>query len=378
MTRHILVWWLRALCGALLVATSLSAQLPSVDAPPSISQERLSMDALIDALPHVRDQSYWDRANSTVVIDPAVVELQERLNSGLAMSDAQWRRALIETGAISYRKSWPKTKPFALGMSVPRWLTLTRIRLSPRRTTFRDAKAGILHSGGCGFSSSSRRKNEAYQVLGHLPVGEHELEFDVAVERGPNWNLESSDLTAELLWEGTLNLNVVVVDDLETAIPGVSSESLQYALRSSTVFRMEQDDWTEEVNTPNARLYFEPDTAAIRELGGVALSLRIELLHQGEIVQTDHCVIDEYRLLARGPLAVILRGPHGVSEYLCTLTSLAPAEQNNLSAWSVRLSGTQDRILSAWDARGHWTGTVTIPLEELVRNDLVRSAPAAR
>jgi len=66
-----------------------------------------SLDKIIGELPRVDNEGTWDEEEEEYIEHPACSTLRQRLAQGHKLTDAQWRKALLDTGVIRVRDRWP-------------------------------------------------------------------------------------------------------------------------------------------------------------------------------------------------------------------------------------------------------------------------------
>jgi len=336
-------WWS---AGALCVV--LSAVSAAQDASRVLAQAELQ--ATLEALPPVEDELGNDGSWCPA---PVVERLARHLEAGGTLSDAQWRLALLRAGVLRAHARWPVDAPFAVGMAVPRWLPRpTEVRAVPQRPEWQAANAGGLHLERCGTCAASQRRRERYQELGALPLGRHELVFDVTVERGDRGRelaLDGAELrvAGDPLWHGELHLTVEVVPTLAEALPPAHDAGLDAAVR-----RLLDAHLYTFTHFYDVSLDLSADRAPFPELAALGLTLEVALVEDGA------------RVHELGRVAVPERGEN--SRGRCSPWNL-PCNKAELSRWSLRVRGVRGDALRSWNAERWWDGELVLPLEELLR-----------
>ncbi|HEX6885902.1 MAG TPA: hypothetical protein VF530_21185 [Planctomycetota bacterium] len=352
------------LLGA-VTALPLQAPTPAAAGPQDLTL--LSVDALIDRLPPVGEE--WLREEDRWSLVPAAKEMKARLERGEGLSPAQWRRALIGTGALRSRERWPAEQPFALSMRSPGWLAVTQVRLVPRRAGLAPAEVGLLYRSTCGTFMGWKEQEWSYQELGTLPVGRHHLVFDVTVERGSGFRSaffeeEEKPAPPGVLWTGELALDVEVMATVDQAVPPASSPVLDEAVRRSISLAF--DDWS---RGRTAILVVDPDIRGDPGLAGLGLSLSIDVLLGSALRESVHLIPSTRDPLA-GTNSVHATRNQPIS--FCALESPPPALERDptaQAAWSVRVRGTSQQVWGLWEARRRWEGELWIPLSELIERE---------
>jgi hypothetical protein len=340
-------------------------------APREIAESRsawadASFDALIEALPDVRQERTYDRAKRGFVLHPAAAEMRSRLDRGAVLTDSQWRRALRVSGAFRARDRWPMDEPFAVSLRAPSWLGVAQIRLTPTLSGLAPAVAGFLESPACGTSSLRTRQAGDYQRVGRLPAGTPAVEFDVLVERGMDTR-KRRGLEAPppgVLWSGTLAVPVQLVDGVDAAIASASDPELDAAVRASVglAFRNYWKDRTSRERS--AMVVIDVDTEKFPRLDATALSLRVEVLHAGRAVESVNVAAHP-----DDPSAKTLTRANGENRafgfaFVKSIPAALETDDADLGGYELRVSGTHDGVLASWDAERWWSGSLTIPLRE--------------
>ncbi|MFN0207289.1 MAG: hypothetical protein ACKVS6_13370 [Planctomycetota bacterium] len=358
----ILFWILPVVVALCAVTANWYFGWPPRPIPPELGHA--TVDELIRLLPSEKDGT-WDATVTTYVFDPAVDELTRRLDTGARMSDAQWRRALINSGAIQVRSEWPAKEPFAVSMRKPVWLGLAEIRCSPRTKGLRSAEAGELFQSTCGTALMGSMLAERYQELGVLTVGRHYIEFDVTVERG-----EESEYLRELmspgapppgiLWKGLMTFTVDAVANEDDVVPPVQGSKIDNAVRKSIAFYTYVSRGVKYVS-----ICINPDPLVFPELSNTAVSLRVELLQNNEVVEAAELVAECYDSVTY-PDAV--RGLLHRGDGTATLKYLSPEVLDDANAqkeWSLRITSTTKDVMQFWNAKRRWSGAFVLPLREV-------------
>jgi len=250
----------------------------------------LTLDELIDRLPRIGFEHRLARTGSENVFNAASVEMSNRLLDGATLTDSQWRSALMNSGAIRWRKRWPVDRNVAVSIGVPSWLRFCEIRAQQLGGEHGSCAAGVLWPSFCGMGLPQRVIR--WWELGPLPLGDHSIEFSITIERGRGVEHEASfrSLTGEncdqiaakpgILWTGRLGIELTIVETMDDAVPGFATERLANAVRDSIGAGIHTPLFDEEQKVV-AFLAIEPDRQAFPELIATALSLEVSLLRDG-------------------------------------------------------------------------------------------------
>ena len=275
--------------------------------------------------------------------DASVIVVVGSGAGGGTLSDEQWRRALLRSRAIEVRERWPVDVRFAVGMEVPRWLpSAVQIRAIADHPELSAAAAGSLHPSWCGNCSESSLLRGRYQELGMLPPGQHDLAFQVTVERGTARRVlldrEADHVPPGILWAGELRFRSEVAGTLEHLVPPVHDDSLDVSVRSLFQFAVFKEKWLRV----SARHERPP------ALEGVAISLELDLLEDAAARETRKLFVLDRPTLSEP--AAILELPEGL---------LDPGR------WSIRVRGVPSGVLRHWRATRYWEGELVIPLADV-------------
>lgn len=368
--RGALRWSLPLVVSGLLAAQGVNT--------PSVGEDltNLTIDELMTRLPPIGME--WNHegvvpANWTLV--PAAQEFRKRIESGTALTPEQWKHVLISTGVLRLRERWPITEPFVVSLRVPGWLRNTQLRLVPAEPGLAPAQAGFLSSGGpgwCGDSAGRQEQDWRYQGLGDLPLGQQSLAFTLDMERGapgrsPRVVAQESSAPAPVgvFLTGALSFEVEGVREVDEAVPPQSSLEIDSAVRSSlgVAFR---DNWD---GTRYPFMIVDPDVLNDSRLAGLGLSLDVDVLRDGAVQETFHLFVSAYEMpVRRSSLHSAREQPFAVH-----VPSSIPASVEASSAaresWSLRVHGTSEGVCALWYARSRWSGTILVPLDELIQRE---------
>lgn len=359
--------------ASLLVLASLTlASLPSqvgVEATRIQDAASIPLAELVARIPHV-DHPWSDPENAE-----ACAELERRLKAGVTLAGDQWKRLLLDTGVLSVRPRWPIDEPLAVSALGPEWLVDERIVLQPTSggSGLSDIRVERCPDG-CGNAQMAWHDQSVHQTLGELPIGHHRILFRVEVWSWPAlserfqpprvrpWytDFHASEarrraadarraLEPKPLSTSHIELAVEVVPTLDDAVPPVSTPELDRAIAQALSV-----SFVEEDGKRHALLVLDDDPA----LEHVGLSLDVELFEGAE----SKCA---FRLLPRdrGSWSGGFGRDAGVTLPLPLELEHDPGSRR---AWSLRVRGTSERILRDWEAESRWSGSLELPLDELL------------
>jgi hypothetical protein len=375
-----------ALLAFLLTGLVRICAFPAQDAPAGhdAAESRsawagASIDALIEALPDVRQERRFDRATRGFVLHPAAAEMRLRLDRGAVLTDSQWRRALRVSGAFRARGRWPKEEPFAVSLRAPSWLGVAQIRLTPRLSGLAPAAAGFLETPACGTSSLRSRQAGKYQRLGLLPAGTTAVEFDVLVERGMDTRKRRGAEAPPpgVLWSGSLAFPVELVDGVDAALPPASDPELDAAVRASVSLAFRNYWKDKNTRELSAVIVVDVDTEKLPSLDATALSLRVEVLHGGRVVESVNVAAH-----ADDPSAKALTRASGENRafgfaFVKSIPAALETGEAASAGYELRVTGTHDGVLASWDAERWWNGSLTMALAEAIASDRASDGAAS-
>ncbi|QDU67628.1 hypothetical protein [Engelhardtia mirabilis] len=349
-----------------VVAATLCALFPASSgqvAPAPVIEDLAELDAasLVDRLPWVDDWSTVADGRRQLV--PVAEEVWARAREH-RLPDDQWRRLLLEKGVLRYHPRWCADRPFAVSMRALPVGEQIRISLDPVREGLGDASCGNLRPMLCGLASMSILHEELCQELGVLPLGRHDLGFDVLVESEPEswWTSPGGEAPLRpVLWRGTLSIEVEVVESLAGAIAPVADADVDGAVRSALSLEFLDRGWSQ----PRAQLRVQPDSIAHPQLRDLGLSLELQVLRRGfPVGEPARLAVGDYGMNSDWSFDAF--GVPGDSVFL---EAVHPGLITNVDArdlLSVRVRGTGEGLERLWHARRHWSGELEIPLVELM------------
>ena len=274
---------------------------------------------------------------------PAREDLAAAIWAG-ELSDAAWLELMDE--AIDVRSPWPVTEPLVIGLVKPAGSGVGQIRVAPRTEGLGSAKVGEVFpycAKGAWFFGGPRELGALVAEPGDVV----ELALDVEVERGFG-QVELLTMQGEVewcvYWTGTVTHDVRLVETLDEALPPIDSPEVRDAIRSS--FHVARDGW-------------DPHVACLKGCGSyhetlrdVAVSLQVELLHDGELVEECELLGD---------------GTYDVYPFLRSIPSRVVYEPELADGWELRLTGINVAVLTQWGTTHRWNGTLVVPLGDVLR-----------
>lgn len=341
----------------------------SLEAADSVAE--LDMNELILRLPPAGKEWTGERSEEGDRIDdPASDEMRRRLDDGAQLTDEQWQNALLLSKAIRAHKKWPRNEQFRVSLTVPRWLGIAQIRLVPQLPELKSTSVGELKTGFSGTGAMiDARDARAGLCLGILPEGTTEIVFDVEVERGEGFLAEYSTKPAPppgLLWRGPITLPVELVDSFDEISEPIDNELISEAVKDAigAGFR----NWG-GYDKPVPFLVIDPDLSRFPILENVGLDIKVEVL-QGEKV-----VAETWLVAADVDTLSLIGSIHSGSERFYGSTNLDVSEVNSRTdGWVIRLTGRNEHVFILWHAEMHWSGSITIPWQDVVAHETKRTA----
>jgi len=300
---------------------------------------------LLSQEPSNAGKSAVDAATAAVDASLDRLALGAHLAAGGTLTDEQWQRALLRSGAIRVRERWPAEVPFAVCMEMPAWLQRSEVRLytEGHAAPVARASSGLIDCGNCAAAATMRWW---YQELEPLPLGEQVVSFQVTVERFRPRSLGSlrRDAAAAVgpepgvLWRGTVSFPVEVVPKIDDVLPVVRGAEIDAAVRRMLQVSVENEEW------------LRVDAELAPEFATTALSLELELFEG-----TTSRGIEK--------LWVADRPTFGGSLVQWKL----PEENADLSSWSVHVRSDAAGALQSWSAVKRWEGEFVVPLKGVKR-----------
>ena len=266
-------------------------------------------------------------------------EVGRRAREG-RLSDRAWTTLLMGEDLIHTRSRWPVDAPLMIWIRQPAWISPRRIvveAIDPPLGTVQVPATGTR----CGLAAAGARRR---LLLGSLPVGTKEITFRVSIEGMEDPETPHRFSSDETLsgWEGRLRVAVEAVSSIENCVPRVAGPELDAAIRTGMSASLEPssifpDSWHQ------LTLEFARHSA----FAGVGVSFGAEVLWKGQILE-------------RFPvITTARRGSVPIPRRLAT----DPVE---IALLEIRIRGTSDDILGAWEVDRWWDGELTIPLAELI------------
>jgi len=326
--------------------------------PPELA--RLGLDELVDRLPPAGEETRWVAGAWRTA--PEVAELRARIDAGAEPTPAQWSRALRRSRPVRLRERWPAGVPLVVGLRRPAWLSGWSVRVTARLPAS-DASATVLHEARCGLVGAEERLE-----LGLLPPGTHRLVFDVVVdERDPPgpWipSLPGLDARPRRLGGGELAFDVEVVGSVDEALPPLATPEVDAAVRRSLGLAFA--DWADG---PAVLLVADPDVTGDPLLATLALSLRVEVREGETVTEVRRLAPSDRDELAVGSSAHAPRSAAQTFGFV-RLATVPFAARDHPGERSIRVTGTSEGVLPAWDATARWGGTLEVPLAELIERE---------
>lgn len=351
-----------------LILASIGACSPSQqrpDAPPVVVETaaspalpRSELDELIASLPPIGAETFLEEEYEP--LRPVPAKMKALIERGAVLTGDQWKRALVGVGALRVPARWPVGRPFAISMRETEWLEVTQIRMVPRIAGWNTATVGSLYTQTCGTAASWQEQEWLHQELGSLPVGRHELRFDVTIERGLEDNgvhgAVPDNAPQGVVWQGEMAFDVEIVESVEEAVPPAAGPELDRAVRESISLAFE--DWPDG---RTAILVVDPHSRPSGELAKVGLSLEIEIREGSHVHERLHM-----RPSIPGQAWERRIAFHSIPSIPLSLEDLMTSRKS----WSVHVRGIPEEALLLWGADRHWSGEFDVSIDELIRREL--------
>ena len=273
-----------------------------------------------------------------------------------------WWRDRVSRGmarwSFRYRPAWPKDVPLALQPGSTFWYgEKTRpMRVSARlQNALNPAEWQLVWQSGGGSNCQVAWWKDEYAVLAPLAMGQDHIDVQLRTDPQRGW---ASPVVPGVSpdWEGSLNLPIRVVATVDEAIQPVQSEEIERELAASLKI-------TDEGRCGRGVLVSLSGTARQQ---GIAVALRIELRHAGQLVATAHGwdTGDGLGDLSGGTSNFLFGGfswepPEGERDYGLDL----PASPDD--SWQIIVTGDGALALRDFTATSYWAGSFTVPLKSV-------------
>lgn len=327
-----------------------------------------TLDQLIAELP-VEDDWIWDQATDSLILDPVVAELKDRLARGVQLSDDQWRAALLRSRAVQLSDLWLEGSSCGVCIRIPEWLGSSRIYLRERGKLRDQTQGGALFSNDPVHDGSDETRLSSFLPLGFLEVGEHLIALNIVVLRAEGPPPSDGDghvhAPSGILWEGSFEGRTKVLPITQDVIRPISSKVLDHAVRSAVAMFYEHPLFEEESRRV-AMIGLDPEVPSARLLDSIALSLQIEVLKNGRVVQTLDLLTVGPDMSPQESRARSLRSLAGA----CVPLSSIPRDLNfsdRAAEWSVRIRGTDRDVERLLTVRAWWKGDIELPCRRILR-----------
>jgi hypothetical protein len=247
---------------------------------------------------------------------------------------------------------------------------------SPR---LKSAEVGELLAEFCGAASQSKREAELYQQLGNLDTGESRLIFDVKVERGKERAIpgEPPPPPPGEIWRGSMPFSIRIVDTLAESIPPRSGETVDAGVRDSIGIEICDLTFDERMQR-TARLVLKPDPAQFPSVASTALSLTVEVLKEGQVVESTRLVATCRELPSVSKHGIPVTRREIGSLVLRSIPASVETDDSVRAKYRLRITGTDKDVIREWDAARWWSGSLTMPLTEVCERESRRAGPSAR
>ena len=287
------------------------------------------------------------------------------LQCGGELEDHEWTQLLTRTPIFRARTRWPAGVPYEVSMRSPSWLSGNSIKLAADVPGWEAAVAGTP-DGVCGTFAAWQVMAANRQVLGPLEES-RTVVFSVSIDQDDGRN-SSHDRA----WEGRLEGRIEVVPTVDDAVPPIDSPALSVGVRRS-IGLVAGKPFGPEGEQRHLWLHFDVDQRAHPELRTVGLSFEVDLMHAGQVVESEHIYVafDDHNMNRNsvyGGLRPIFA--RTTFEDLPVEVLEDPAQWDG---WSLRARGTNLGVLQLTHAPARWSGTVTLPVAEAFETERART-----
>src|SRR5262249_53552471 len=120
-------------------------------------------------------------------------------------------------------------------------------------------------------------------------------------------------------------------------------------------------------------LVIDPDCTRFPVLAVTGLDLKAELLQSGQVIAECWLVASN-----SDPLSIADSTRRGKIRFYGSANLKVAQTAVDTSDWVVQFTGTSQHIWCLWDAKQVWSGTMTIPWDELVEHEQQRTGQTGR
>lgn len=329
---------------------SRSVPAPAVSQAPEEDLRGLSLEELLSRQPGVP----WLRSEGRWTLEPAVRELQRRVDSG-TLTDDQWR-TLLTGRVIHTRPRWPVGEPLLLWIQEPAWLPYASIALRAIEPELGAVTADNRTPSRCATCAISDSEQQRRLRMAPLPPGTHRVRVDVTIEQTERERFGRGE--SHLVWRGELTLPIEAVDSVELAMPPCSVPEVTADLRRSLRI--------DPLMGPDGARHLVVHAGGTYErfpaLRGMAVTVLLQVRYRGEVREEVRITNDR-----RSPAGTRdLEGFDG-SELLEHVTADLADEGFDTTDWELSVTGVPDGVLPIWETDRWWNGSFSMPLAEALR-----------
>jgi hypothetical protein len=332
-------------------------EIAAVPAPPKSDDVRaLSVTELFARMPdelRCRDSAgKWSLA-------PVPQELRRRAESK-ELSDDDWRAVFRLADVIHLRPRWPLDEPLRAWIREPQWLAPTRITARAIDPPLGTIEANNLYPSWCGNCRMDEMFLQRLLRLDELPSATTRIVFEVTVDHlDQNARFFAPRPDPRLIWRGNVEVKIHAAKDPDRVLPPIERAAVDEA-----VCKTIRGWWTKPTDRSAPKLFVMAGDAFERapDLRGVGLSLRVELRHDGTLVQKRQLIADHDPGFDRST--------HGLIGFACF--DAVPIELSKdatcRTGWVLSVTGTPDDLLVVWEAESWWKGSFVVSLADTLAN----------
>jgi len=229
-------------------------------------------------------------------------------------------------------------------------------------------KHNLSACGNCDAKYFARARTETFA---ELPDSTQFVDLAVTIDQAVGIALgNAQDSEERRLWHGTMRLPVTPVGSVEEALPSTDDRKVTAAVKRTFYAYFIQG--SQQASEPSLGVYVGGEHAEFPDLEGVAISVTVQLRHDGDVVRELPLIASLTTLFTNYSDGLVGRGSfeHTPPEFL------VPGA--DLDDWDLNVVGVSKGVLLIWEADRWWSGTFSVPLADALRAGEGRNAKRRR